>query len=411
MLHIYTGPSLCKESIKKKLPEAVIHEPIKGGDILTLLNTEKVKPSHIHIIDGYYYSVPSVRHKEIEQALAQGICVSGCASLGALRAAECKQMGMIGSGRVYEYYQRTFVSGDDEVAVLHEAGHPYKILSMPLINLRLSLSDMVKEKVMSEERSEEIIIHFKNMFFADRKLDDIKKIASNAEECQAILRSYRDWKRKDAIESIEILGEIAERWGKEKQEKKTVRFGEGYNRLNYYKDSAFSVCIGDQEKMMNGDEIVEMVAKRSGYMNTMYNSLNRAIAIRYARDLGISNKADELVRFKILQEELLKSRERSKLINYPASYELYTDELADQELCLLKLQLWYADASGLIGSTGAVIDAVIAGMVEIHKTADKSERKKSEHEIELLSSFVDSLDEYGPDLIRRIYRYNEIGES
>ena len=162
---------------------------------------------------------------------------------------------------------------------------------------------------------------------------------------------------------------------------------------------------------MNGDEIVEMVAKRSGYMNTMYNSLNRAIAIRYARDLGISNKADELVRFKILQEELLKSRERSKLINYPASYELYTDELADQELCLLKLQLWYADASGLIGSTGAVIDAVIAGMVEIHKPADKSERKKSEHEIELLSSFVDSLDEYGPDLIRRIYRYNEIGES
>ena len=207
------------------------------------------------------------------------------------------------------------------------------------------------------------------------------------------------------------MGENAERWGKEKQEKKTVRFGEGYNRLNYYKDSAFSVCIGDQEKMMNGDEIVEMVAKRSGYMNTMYNSLNRAIAIRYARDLGISNKADELVRFKILQEELLKSRERSKLINYPASYELYTDELADQELCLLKLQLWYADASGLIGSTGAVIDAVIAGMVEIHKPADKSERKKSEHEIELLSSFVDSLDEYGPDLIRRIYRYNEIGES
>lgn len=403
MLHIYVGPSLNRDVIKETLPEAVIHEPIKGGDILSLLNTEEARPSHIHIIDGYYYSVPSVRHKEIEQALAQGICVSGCASLGALRAAECRQMGMVGSGRVYEYYQATFVSGDDEVAVLHEEVYPYRMLSMPLINLRLSLQEMVAESLIGKGRMEEILEFYKNMFFADRKLNDIEKITSSKEEYKAIMSSYRDWKREDAVESIGLLRSIGEKWEKEKSVISSVSFGEGYNRLNYYKDADFSVREDGEIKRMNGDEIVEMIGSRSDYINTMYNSLNRAIAIRYARDLGIVNRPEEVARFKILQEKLLTLGERSNRVNYPASYKLYTDEVADQELCLLKLQLWYSDASGLIGTTGALIDALVAGRVEIGKGTIESEKRVTREHIDLLTGFVNELDEYGPDLVRKIY--------
>ena len=101
-IHIYLGPTITAQKAKEYLPCASFHEPIKAGDIHSLLNdSHNSPPDIIHIIDGYYYSVPSIRHKEIEQALSQGIIVTGCSSLGALRASECSEMGMIGFDRVF----------------------------------------------------------------------------------------------------------------------------------------------------------------------------------------------------------------------------------------------------------------------------------------------------------------------
>ncbi len=53
------------------------------------------------LIDGYFHQVPSVQHKEILYALHQGLAVFGCSSMGALRAAELADFGMVGIGRVF----------------------------------------------------------------------------------------------------------------------------------------------------------------------------------------------------------------------------------------------------------------------------------------------------------------------
>ena len=128
MLYIYTGPSLDHDSTKKLAPSnSIVCPPIKGGDVLNLLSDELLPPpTHIHIIDGYYYNVPSVRHKEILQALEQGITVSGCSSMGAIRAAECSDFGMIGTGRIFNYFASQLVTGDDEIAVSHHAGPSFE---------------------------------------------------------------------------------------------------------------------------------------------------------------------------------------------------------------------------------------------------------------------------------------------
>ena len=61
------------------------------------------RPRAIGIIDGYFQQVPSVWHKEILWAMAQGVHVFGSASMGALRARRARTRsacaGSAGSSR------------------------------------------------------------------------------------------------------------------------------------------------------------------------------------------------------------------------------------------------------------------------------------------------------------------------
>ena len=59
----------------------------------------------IGLIDGLYEDRAAPWHKEILFALENGAQVFGAASMGALRAAECADFGMIGVGAVFERYR------------------------------------------------------------------------------------------------------------------------------------------------------------------------------------------------------------------------------------------------------------------------------------------------------------------
>src|SRR5436305_3085254 len=88
--------------------------PVRQGDVYRAALTG---PAAIGIIDGYFEVVPTVWHKEILWAMAQGIHLFGAASIGALRAAELDSFGMRGVGRIYEAYRDGILEDDDEVAV------------------------------------------------------------------------------------------------------------------------------------------------------------------------------------------------------------------------------------------------------------------------------------------------------
>ena len=64
--------------------------------------------STIAIVDGYFGNVPSVWHKEIIYAMSEGVGVVGSSSMGALRAAELHQHGMLGVGVVFKLFARFF---------------------------------------------------------------------------------------------------------------------------------------------------------------------------------------------------------------------------------------------------------------------------------------------------------------
>src|SRR4051794_18593554 len=97
---LFVGPSLPAAEIRARFAavdaDLWLLPPAQRGDVLRLLTS---RPDVVGILDGYFFHVPSLLHREIILALEQGARVLGAASLGALRAAELDTYGMEGVGR------------------------------------------------------------------------------------------------------------------------------------------------------------------------------------------------------------------------------------------------------------------------------------------------------------------------
>lgn len=348
MLYVFTGPSLNHDEAKKILSmEGVICPPIKGGDILSLLcNDQLASPTHIHIIDGYYYNVPSVRHKEIIQAMQQGVTVSGCSSMGAIRAAELKDYGMIGTGRIFDYYKSNLVSGDDEIAVSHHPAPKYDKISTPLINIRFTIEDLCENNLIDESIGAKIFNYFHQLPFVERHLKTLKKHKELSEFYSIVAKGYKDWKKIDAVDSFTKLNAMESC----NDENSRNKFYSGYNHVNFYNDTV--VISG--KNIINRSGLPAYLAQNADYQQILYDSINRSLTVKFAKYLGISNTNVELSAFKKFLETL--KTNDIKFSSFPSGYKNYTNELMDQELLILKLQIWFIDSSGLTGNLGTLSD-------------------------------------------------------
>ena len=348
MLYVYTGPSLDHDSASSLLPDnAMVCPPIKGGDILNLLSEERLpKPTHIHIIDGYYYNVPSVRHKEILQALEQGVTVSGCSSMGAIRAAECIDFGMKGTGRIYGYFASQLVTGDDEIAVSHHPAPSFEKISTPLINIRFTIEDLCSEGLLEQEVGTKIIDYYKEIHFSERYLRSLEFHPEFTQYYRLIDERYQDWKKIDARESLQLLASMERPVPLSK-----TQFFAGYNPVNFYNDTIIS---SHSTKSTERNQLPLELSKGNDYQKILYDSFNRSLAVRFAKHLGLINTQAEVTAFKAYVNHL-----RSKGVKYnglPVNYQNYFNEIIDQELLVLKLHLWLADSSGLNGNLGVLSD-------------------------------------------------------
>jgi hypothetical protein len=130
--HLFVGPSCPEPLLLEHRPDAVLHGPVKHGD---LFSPDIVPGDTVIIIDGTYHHRLALRHKEILDALARGVRVLGAASIGALRAAELPDTGMVGVGRIHEWYRDGVLEGDDAVAVAHAETGSLAGINVPLVNL------------------------------------------------------------------------------------------------------------------------------------------------------------------------------------------------------------------------------------------------------------------------------------
>ena len=178
--------------------EVTILPPIQQGDLLKLLSNP---PDVVGIIDGYFFQVPSVLHKEILLLMERGTQVLGAASLGALRAAELERFGMKGVGAIYGMYRRGAIDGDHEVAVLHaEAAEDYRPLTEPLVNVRHNLQRARRRGIISARAGTALLAWAKRCYFAELTYDALVAGAAPDVVTDAERTALRQFLRDEAVD-------------------------------------------------------------------------------------------------------------------------------------------------------------------------------------------------------------------
>lgn len=199
-----------KASNAKKIIDADYRPPVKRGDILKALND---KPDIIGIIDGVFHQYPAVSHKEIMKAIDEGVTVVGGSSMGALRASELDNLGMIGIGYVYQHYRDGIITSDDDVAVSFDS-ETGTLLSEALVNVDYKLNLAVNEGIISPKLKKHIIKSAKSIYYPKRTYYNIFKKSEIDEDTINKLSDFivtvPDIKTLDAIDVLKYIKKIAE---------------------------------------------------------------------------------------------------------------------------------------------------------------------------------------------------------
>jgi hypothetical protein len=208
---IFAGPSLPPNVRPDLWLDIDWRPPIRQGE---LYRAALDRPAVIGVIDGYFEVTPTVWHKEILWAMAQGIHVYGAASIGALRAAELDVFGMKGIGRVYEDFRDGVLEDDDEVAVLHgpeELGYPP--LTDAMVNIRATLAEAARQGILTLQMAAGLAAIAKSLFYKERTYGAMLDGAAEARLHAVELARFDHWlpagrldqKRLDALATLDAI--------------------------------------------------------------------------------------------------------------------------------------------------------------------------------------------------------------
>ena len=274
-------------------------------------------PKAIGIIDGYFQSIATVRHKEILWAMSRGIHVFGSASIGALRAVELAAFGMEGVGTVFELYRDGVLEDDDEVAVAHglaEVG--FLAGSEAMVNIRQTLLKAELAGVISRELEAAIVTIAKELFYPDRNYPLLLRSAFERGLPKAELDRLQQWlpegrvnqKREDAVAMLRLIHRRLE----EGLEPKTVSYSFQHTAMweaAWRQSGELRFDAHAQPSVTALDSVLDEL-RLQGDQYKQHNLLGaeRFLAIREAYRLGLV-----VTKERRRQTELLFRRERDLL--------------------------------------------------------------------------------------------------
>jgi ribosomal protein S12 methylthiotransferase accessory factor len=198
---VFVGPSISLDLAARILPAADYRPPIRRGDL------GGISPRTIvGIIDGVFAATLAISPGEIRDALARGVVVYGAASMGALRAAEVREM--IGVGRIFDMYRSATIERDDEVALVFDP-ETHLPLTQPLVNLRYAVERLVRSATLPRDAGDALIGTATRLHYSERTYPNVIRqspLANNvdADEIARLLGSF-DLKRDDAQSLLEAI--------------------------------------------------------------------------------------------------------------------------------------------------------------------------------------------------------------
>ncbi|EPE94907.1 TfuA-like protein [Rhizobium grahamii] len=208
---IFAGPSFGADidRLRAENPLVIFRGPAARGDILQAVQDGA---RAIGIVDGFFGEVPSVWHKEILYALQHNVIVAGGASMGALRAAECADFGMVGIGSIYKDYESGALVDDEAVALVHAPAElGWLPLSIPWVDFEPTINRLYRNGVLSPSEQKMLLLAGRSLHFSERTYPKAVECCNFSPEGRAreILRAIRagkvERKRQDADLVLQFL--------------------------------------------------------------------------------------------------------------------------------------------------------------------------------------------------------------
>ncbi|MDD3985790.1 MAG: TfuA-like protein, partial [Methanobacterium sp.] len=145
----------------------------------------------------------------IMEAIKKKIIVVGGASMGALRASELDDFGMIGIGRVYHDYRSGIIASDDDVAVVINP-HTYEQLSEAFININYTFKAAMAQEIINKSEFKTLIKTAKSIYYPKRNYNKILQEANIKDERKKALQKFLkdntiDIKKEDAINVLKFV--------------------------------------------------------------------------------------------------------------------------------------------------------------------------------------------------------------
>lgn len=196
--------------------------------------------------------------------------------MGALRAAELDAFGMVGVGRIYQWYRSGFLEADDEVAVIH-APHAigHRPLSEAMVNIRATLDLAVRGGALSMESALALLEVVAATPYWQRShkrlVADAARLRLPQAEIDALSASRVDQKRLDALEMLDLLAAGA--W------QRTARPDFCFNRTTKFNRLADrDTCLA-----RNGDNRITTGALVDFYLLEGYRLAEGSASLAHAR--------------------------------------------------------------------------------------------------------------------------------
>ncbi|AWB08144.1 hypothetical protein A6A40_24255 (plasmid) [Azospirillum humicireducens] len=286
---VFLGPSLPTPTARAVL-DADFRPPVSQGDVYRAVQDG----AHvIGIIDGFFERIPAVWHKEILWALTQGVHVFGAASMGALRAAELADFGMIGVGRIFTAFRDGILDDDDEVAIVHgPADLEYPTLSEAMVNIRATLDRAVEDAVIGGTVRDQLLIIAKSLHFPQRNYERIFAIGTDQgrEKDIGALRRWLptgrlDIKHDDALSMLHAISDLLAHPLEPKTTNYPFVHTDTWERMIRQMEPASSDAA--QEDLLEELRLNPMI-----YDHIMDLAMARALALRDADRQGVTSDAE-----------------------------------------------------------------------------------------------------------------------
>jgi hypothetical protein len=191
------------------VPRMLRHGPAVRGD-LDCLRDES--PGTALLLEGHFGSRLSVSPAECRRLIFAGWSVLGAGSIGALRASELWNIGMIGVGEVFTMYRIGRLHSDADVGVIYDAASG-STLTASIVHVRSILSELEHNALISPTAGRHFLKLANGINWTERYWTNLLYDWKTGGMSAKVLRSVRarvempesDPKRRDAAMAFEIL--------------------------------------------------------------------------------------------------------------------------------------------------------------------------------------------------------------